>query len=406
MRVLNYIRRPDVAWLLALMALSLGLAVATPFCVERQGGDWNRYRGARAGKPLDMRERLLQLDTDQLVWLETIADFPGYFYINNYRLGRPLYPALASLVARLSQSVPDPRRFVEPSSMQRAYAAALVVNVVLFVACVLGFFEFLLHKSAPPEVAWLSAALLALSGHMFWGLIYASTFLVSIGIVVASLWIFDWIIVGKDRWTPAVVGGLLLGLLMLGKEHYDVLVAGWAVVIFHRAWRAALVSFAAQAVPLAAWIGVAALMRLPYYSGAASVDADVVFGAPPGGVAELFYLTSRYPWAFLGAFGPVVLILAAVGFKSLGRRGATLAVALFGFALLNLAIILFGTRRCYPFYPVLLFPIVFPVAACGLGRWASRRVVALAVTLLIAADGWIAYWYTFQGARYTLVWPF
>ncbi len=378
---------PRFLWL-PIVAATL-LASSLYFVSERTGVKWEEFRGPRAALPLSPLERLYQFNIDQPGWLALIRKFPSYYAEDNLRVNRPGYPALVSGLAWIGHGAASliPGRGQSSSSglsLAEAIVWGLVVNWLLYVGSIFGFYHLLRSWQCDDEVAGLAAVQLALSPFLLWAMLPISTNLVAFPIAVAALGLMTWsgrAANAAGEYRRGVFLGVALGLMLLAKAQYDVVLTGWLMLAGLRRWRIVLTSFVAHGLVIAGWVAFVGWRGWVFANTEVSVHRQGVwiweefFGwRPEQQVSYLGTFMKEYSTNLVLAFGPVVLGALAFGAYRLFSRGATRVLGMVGVALAINVLGVFAIRRYYGVYVAGIFFAVYPLAAWGL--WQGLRGVA------------------------------
>jgi len=396
-----------------------------PFTFQRQEPWGVFFRGEPRGLPLSPRERLYQLNTDQVFgWIPLIQNFPFLYSRDPFRISRPAYPGSASALCRLSQLiVGNPRSgavkpernplYRSPRYEQwrehviaragkigcehaQARASGVVLNWILFVWSAVMFYRILRAWDVAARIATLSAAHYALSPFILFHLLDVSTNLIAFPIAVAALWIFTRLAQRPDDtgWNSRpLIYGLGLGALMLGKVQYDVLCVGWLALSYLRRWGAMFISFASHLVPLLAWIGLITLLGLTYYSPEITEYRQGVwlfeeFMQWPLWFHHVAAYTVDYMFALLAAFGPVTLFFVIFGLHRLIAENMWKTLALVGLTLFINWLFVLAIREPDALHVGEVFFVVYPVASLGVTIVAQRfsaRIQQLVLILYLAS---------------------
>ena len=378
---------PHFLWL-PIIAGTL-LASSLYFASERTGAKWREFRGPRAALPLSPLERLYQFNIDQPGWLALVRGFPAYYAEDNFRVNRPGYPALVSGLAWIGHGVAyliPGRGRSSPGGLSLAEAIVwgLIVNWLLYVGSVFGFFHLLRSWQCDVEIAGLAAVQLALSPFLHWAMLPISTNLVAFPIALAALGLMSW---SKEAASTAgeyrrgAFLGIALGLMVLTKAQYDVLLTGWLVLAGLRRWRIVLTSFLTHGLVIGGWVAFVGWRGWVFASPEVSVYRQGLWiweefgGWRPGQQVEyLWTFAKEYSTDLFLAFGPVVLSALAVGICLLFSRGSTRLLWMLGLALAINVLGVFAIRRNYGVYAAEVFFAVYPLAAWGL--WQGLKRVA------------------------------
>lgn len=394
-------------WVAILVASMAGWVL--PFVVERKG--WSDVWEQESGLLSSLEKRILQLNTDQAGWILLSSDFPYHYWHDNLRINRPVYPMVVSVACRVGHGTINLLKmgfaaFAQPCPHWITFGAALAVNWMVLTLAVFGFYWLLRRWRFADRIALISAAQLALSPLVLWHLSDAAPNLVSIGIAVASLWLFT--LCSEDLGKYATIhrawwSGLALGALMLAKSQYDILFVGWIALAYLRRWRATIVSFIAHLVPFIAWVGLLKLWGLDYYYHEVEtvgqgvwIWREFVFRSLKEQLACLSTHTLQYVRSLIYAFGPLTLVAAAVGGWVFVRRRS---LRWLGGAFVGLGIswsFLFAIRRPYPYLLTLIFYFVYPLVAHGIDTLIHRfhlpvRGAMVAYLVLCTAATWWIY---------------
>ena len=343
-----------------------------PFLFEREGESWLEFSGRLddPGRPLEVYERFYQFNTDARHWIGVVADFPQVYAQDQIRINRPVDPSLCSLLARtlsLLARWPDFRSaLVEPTDRTLTFVSMLMVNYLIVVISVKVFFAWL-KRNLPISTSLIGAAMFALSPWWLWQANQAATSVIAVGVIVLALYLFDDLL-GRRRPSWMLIAGysLLMGILMLAKAQYDVLLAGWLWAASRRSWRILVGTFLLHGWPLLCWIGVLRLAGLPYYNHEVSVYGQGVWflSMAVGGDWRVIYLNvadlaGTTLSSFLQAFSPPVIVLSI---WALGRKWLApvvmkqLAVA----GLVALAVFLIAIQRPRPYVAFDAFFVIYP----------------------------------------------
>ncbi|MFC2173472.1 hypothetical protein ACFLU6_12695 [Acidobacteriota bacterium] len=418
--------KPFELWLLVFFVTLCSFAL--PFMLERNDERWARTttRIEQKGGSIIPPEPVLQLNIDQLEWIDLAADFP-HAYMNpelQGRMARPVYPAMVSTASRLYQGITELpgagfSAFIGPCSPLEAYRSAVIINWLVLMLSVFGFYHLLQRWRFNHATALLAAAHLALTMNVLFTLPVITPDLSVLGIVVAALWLFSACSRHGGREIHplgAIVCGLLMGLLLMVKQHYDVMATVWILLLLTKRWRTAGITFIAHFLPHACWVGILRLMGLAYTSR--EVDD---YGQGTWIIEEFLFLPSKHKLVTLWDFtldylhglhllyGPVILLAAAIGIIALLRKRAFdwIIVAFAGIVMngtLTFAINLGASSR----FILSSFFIIYPLAAIGVeglcARLGSpvRKKVLLLYLVLATAMVWIR---IFHLPIFTVVWP-
>jgi hypothetical protein len=301
-------------------------------------------------------------------------------------------------------------------SLAEAIVSGLVVNWLLYVGSIFGFYHLLRSWRCDAEVAALAAVQLALSPFLHWALLPISTNLVAFPIAVAALSLMSWSNMAPraaDEYWRGTCLGVALGLMVLTKPQYDVLLTGWLVLAGLRRWRTVLTSFLAHGLVIGGWIAfvgwrgwVFTSPEVRLYRQGLWIWEDFGLWRRAEQVTYLRAFVKEYSTDLWLAFGPVVLAALAVGVYFLFSRGASRLLGMLGVTLAINALSVFAIRRHYGVYVAEMFFAVYPLAAWGL--WQGMRRVAGAgqralwwgyvlASLLIT---WRMYWVPEFGLRW------
>lgn len=374
---------PGLLWIPIAIGSLAGWSL--PFAVERQDEEWMDFRATRgrAGMPMALEERFLQLNTDQKDWVPLAANFPRRYSSQTLRTNRPVYPAIAGGLCRSIDSLrsfPDYTLsgFRQPCSIRTAFLASLLTNWLILILGVFGFFHLLVRLGFPAGVAALAAAHVALSPLVLWNLSEASPDLALLLIILIALWTFYYVYrsrpgSGRGRLAIGLMGGLPLGTSMLIKAHYDVLATGWFALTAARKWKSALITFVGHLVPLLAWIAILAFVGWEYenpeiddYGQGVWIWRDFIYLDIDKQLVTIIEYLKTYAASMWSAFGPIILTFALIGL-SIGdeRPVGNLYLACLLVIVVNLTF-LFAIRRPFPYLVSEVFVIVYPLAAVGL----------------------------------------
>ncbi len=402
---------PHFLWL-PILAGTL-LASSLYFVSERTGVKWQEFRGPRAALPLSPLERLYQFNIDQPGWLALIEKFPSYYAEDNFRVNRPGYPALVSGLAWIGHGVAslipgEGQSSPGGLSLTEVIVWGLLVNWLLYVGSVFGFYHLLRGWQCDVEVAGLAAVQLALSPFLHWAMLPISTNLVAFPIAVAALGLMTW-----SGMAPSAAGeyrrgaflGIALGLMVLTKAQYDVLLTGWLVLAGLRRWRIVLTSLFAHGLVIGGWIAFVGWRGWVFASPEVTVYRQGFWIWEEFGgwrlaqqVAYLGTFVKEYATDLVLAFGPVVLAALAVGAYLLFSRGSTRVLGMLGVALAINVLSVFAIRRYYGVYVAEIFFAVYPLAAWGVWQGmrrvagARRRALWWAYVLASFLITWRIYW--------------
>ncbi len=254
----------------------------------------------------------------------------------------------------------------------------------MYVGSIFGFYHLLRSWQCDAEVAGLAAVQLALSPFLHWAMLPISTNLVAFPIALAALGFMSWskeaATAGGEYWRGAFLG-VALGLMVLTKAQYDVLLTGWLVLAGLRRWRIVLTSFLTHGLVIGSWVAFVGWRGWVFASPEVTIYRQGLWiweefgGWRPGQqVAYLWKFAKEYSTDFVLAFGPLVLAALAVGVYLLFSRGTTRLLGILGVALAINVLSVFAIRRYYGVYVAELFFAVYPVAAWGV--WQGMRRVA------------------------------
>lgn len=402
---------PHFLWL-PILAGTL-LASSLYFSSERTGPKWQEFRGPRAALPLSRVERLYQFNIDQPGWLALIQKFPAYYAEDNFRVNRPGYPALVSGMAWIGHGLASllPGTGKSPLgglSLAEAIGWGLVVNWLLYAGSIFGFYHLLRSWQCNVEVAGLAAVQLALSPFLHWAMLPISTNLVAFPIAVAALGLMSWSRMAAgpaDEYRKGALLGVALGLMVLTKAQYDVLLTGWLVLVWLRRWRIVLTSFLAHGLVIAGWIAfvgwrgwVFTSPELRLYRQGLWIWEDFGLWRRGEQAAYLWAFVKEYSRDLWLAFGPVVLAALAVGVYLLFSRGAARVLGMLAVALAVNVLSVFAIRRYYGVYVAEIFFAVYPLAAWGLWQGmekvagARQRAIWWGYVLASSLITWKMYW--------------
>jgi len=259
-RLARHLRRYWKQWLLiGLTTISFSLSVfILPFMIERRSDGW-LYETNRQGddlyRPLNLYERYYQFNTDSSAYQGAGVAFPR---MNETVIFRPVYPAVAAIVPTIAQIVdmwPDVAQAIEtPKPLRFVFLSMLVLNLIMMYAIILMFFSWA-QRYFSAEASLLSSILLALSP--IWAEIAVQTGTKVFGFfaIMSIIYMFDTNLLAeeKPRWWTIIWVGLLCGVLMLGKSHYDALFVVWLWALMQRRWRVFGGTLATFYVPAFLW---------------------------------------------------------------------------------------------------------------------------------------------------------
>lgn len=396
--------RKTLLLLLIAVSATFVASLLLPFLVERQGEEWENWRRASVIKrgPLGSKERLYQMNTDIPAIIERTSHFPGIFLKSGYMASRPLYPAAGAALCRILAAVryfPDMALALQtPCGWRGTVLSLLAVNYLMVCVAVLAFWA-VMRRHFDARVALMSALLLATSSFIFVESQQATTDVIAVWVLAVALYVFDDMLSPVlPSWKYVLGGSLVLGLLMLGKPNYDVLIIGWLAMICLGRWQIAVGSVVLHAIPRLVWALILKLMGSPFVS---QVFASFVVSASGGGgylfkqfihyeLRDMYWALATHTGTFvssvLAAFSPFLLLLAIVALlsrHSLQRRYKWF-VGLSVFAVWGF---LFAIRRPVPYLAFDLFIVVYPLAALGFYRMLPRILAYLSRWIRISERG-------------------
>lgn len=405
-------------WLWVSILISTLIAVTLPVISQRQDDVWRRVRGERQHLPLSASERLYQFNVDQPAWIQVIQGFPHYYGGNNHRINRPGYPALLSAACKIPQGIYlaltefNFRSLGKPCSEPLIFITAWLLQWVFFAVAVIGFYHLLIFWQVGERVEVIAASQFALSPFLSWTLLLVATDFIVYPIIIAVMGSLTGVLQAPrllaNRWqvyAAEFAFGLLLGILMLVKSQYDVVVVAWFVLLGMRRWRALIFSFIGHIIPLLGWMGIIHAAGWEYFNPEISIYRQVIwlwdeFLHLPF-QAQLSILQTHlveYGHFFIHAYGVVTLIAVAVGvWLCIQRRWTHWLVLSLLVVAINCAFI-FAIRRYYAIYTATTFFVVYPLAALGvtglmnyipssLHKWATAFYLVIATIV-----AWAFFW--------------
>jgi hypothetical protein len=389
-------------WLYGLALLAFAAGCSLPFVTCNKQKFW-LYEEA-----LSPRERLLLFNPDQDGWLRLSCDFPGYYHTDKTRVNRPVYPLAVSLLGRTANgfyhfSQRGFGAFAEPCTMRQAYFAALLLNLLVLIFSVVGFYRLLETWGFSTLVAALSAAQLALLPSAVWTVSEATTNFIAVGIAVAVLWLGTACYRAAEKnWQTPVRCGLLLGLMMLAKPVYDIAAAVWIVLRVRRRWLALALLAGLHLLPLLAWMLILRGLDLRYenyevkaFGHGVWVFREFLHWPISRQLEFLGGFLCDYAFALTGAFGYVNILLAAAGACLLKRGGRGKWLGWWGLVMLMNLLLLFAIRKPAPYLAAQTFVAILPLAAVAidrLGEITGEKYYVLVTVILIAAGTCAAHW--------------
>lgn len=225
-----------------------------PFLVERTGSKWAHKT---AEMPLSVEKRYQQFNIDVGGWIHVTRGWPAVHEKYRLRSNRPVYPAVSALLARsataLSVWPPSLEAFKQRPSKRITFVSMLVVNCVLTVLSVQLFYSWI-RRYQSVETAFLSSLLLATSSWWLWRVNQTATSVVAIFIIASMLLVFDRLLgIDKDEWRQGLLYGVIIGVLMLAKAQYDIVLLCWLWCIVKGRWRIVTATAISHFVPLLLW---------------------------------------------------------------------------------------------------------------------------------------------------------
>jgi hypothetical protein len=425
-------------WLVVLFLLAAALGMTAPFWTRPVTREIEARRAAGEVVRLSPRERILLYDNDQTLWIDAAAGFPAHYYDDRTMVSRPLYPALVAAPARLIH-LGLVLAGVEAEAGARpgwwtTWIASQLVHLAVLALSLGGFRRLLLHWRFGEATAFAATALLAFLPVCILKLSSTGTYFVPVGLAVAALWLLTWAYDRRERAVPVSwLAGGGLGLLMLVKPQYDLLLTGWIALRARTRTAVAAGAFLGHFAPLLLYVGILALAGLRYYNhevqafgqgglwilkelppvpgaagGSEAAGAADASGRPApagmfawvlesGGRVLLFLAQHAGRWCgdLVRSFGPV-LLPALAGVAIWWRRGRRGWLRFAGLTLLVNLLFTFALRKPHPYLLSMTFFALLPPAGAALGQWIGtegglRRAGVVLAALLLSLPAWWLY---------------
>lgn len=367
---------------LAMCAISILLM---PFLFQRAGARFADKDEASEAR-LSVEKRFLQFNKDAGKWIFVTRGWPAVHEKEGLRSNRPVYPAVSALVARsataLSEWPPSFKAFKQTPGKRITFFSMLAVNCALAVLSVQLFFTWI-RRHLPAEAAFLSSFLLASSAAWLWRVNQTATSVVAMFIIACMLLLFDRLL-GSDReeWHRSLPYGLIIGVLMLAKAQYDIVLLCWLWCILKGRWRTAAATAAGHAVPLLlwySWLRYKGYIYSNYEIEQYHQGTWIFIAFAEGSVAEVArqsanMLKQTFSGTFV-AFSPAVIALAVVGIFCWKQPKDTKWFLLLGVACVIGFLVLIHRPRPYLVFD--MYFAIFPFAAVALIRLSDSLVARL-----------------------------
>ncbi|MBI9043825.1 MAG: glycosyltransferase family 39 protein [Anaerolineaceae bacterium] len=285
-----------------------------PFAIEMpRTGAWGNFVNERH---LTLGERYIQFNVDITDWVTQVRDFPNHFRKDQLRVNRPSYIFLGAVSHKLL-GVLTPEKFwsIEKRADLMGIYALLGLNLFLSILTIQLFYKWI-SKRFQKEIALGSALLLAASGFFIKYNATASPEVWGVFTSITIIYLLDtWFINSAHTWSwkRVFISGILIGILMLGKAQYTVLLACFIWAVMKKKWRVLYIGLI-QFIPLILWLIVLSIVKIPYYNHEISAYRQVVWVFDDIGsgnwshiypfIAHLTgrvfsYMTGIFPWTIL-----------------------------------------------------------------------------------------------------------
>lgn len=351
-----------------------------PFLIERQSESWvvRTNRQDDPERELNLFEHYYQFNLDISHWINLTRQFPGYYREHPTRINRPIYPALGSILPRLITVItklPDVKAgLAEPASLRITFLSLLLVNYISLLGCVLLFYAWLGNYFSQP-VSMLAVLMLLLSHQVFIDALQPADHIIAYFIIIATIYLFDIILLAPENptWKQITGVSMLLGIFMLTKMHYDVLIFGWLSALVHRRWKVLFGTLILHLVPLIIWIIILRIFGMTYYNHEmAQYDQAVWFiqMVQDGQLLNIYPLITSHISGMLQSFIPEysLVILLLVMWSSYSNTSEVPKNFQSNALLLITSVVIFSVGVNYYTDKFLkdMFPAVLPLASAGL----------------------------------------
>jgi hypothetical protein len=323
---------------------------------------------------------------DSICYARWARAFPygGYAVLR----GRPLYAFMAKVLSY-------PFGFLSPEDIFR-----FLVNPPLLLLSVIFLYEFSLYLLGNRLEATAAALLLATSlAFNIWGGQPVPEILGYFSVIASTYLLFRLDILGEKSTRLAIGGyGSLVGLLLLGKENYAILLFILFMGMRRKKIPRALSVIGIAIIPTLIWMVVAGLVYkggyhlsgVKKYSFVVWIFRDLLQQPAGGQLTVLLDFADRFIKSLMGAYGYLALLFSIVGIVlETDTEKRELCLLFF----LPYPIMFFAMNLMRPRLLFLTFPFVLPYAVRGIFQTASllaapfparvRTPIRLAAALLL-----------------------
>ncbi len=409
--------------------LAAVLGMSAPFWTRPVTKEIEARRTAGETVRLTPRERIHLFDTDQDMWIAAAAGFPLHYYDDKTMISRPLYPAVVAVPARLLHLglclIGAEEDATARPGWWTTWAASQCVHLAVLALALAGFRRLLLHWRFGEQEAYAAMVLLAFLPVTILKLSSTGTYFVPVGLAVAALWLFTLAYDGRERsWPVSWLAGGGLGLLMLVKPQYDLLITGWIALRARTRSIVAAGTFLGHFAPFLIYVGILLLAGLRYYNhevqafgqgglwilkelapfpGTEGADAAATAGAvaawvlaSAGTVIRVFIRHLGAWWLDLFAAFGTVLLLTCGGLLLWWRSDRRRWLPFVALTLLVNLGFTFALHKPHPYLLSLCFFALLPPAGTVLARWIGaksglRRALMVLAALLLSFPAWWLY---------------
>ena len=372
-----------------------------PYFIESSRSQ-NWREPSQINAPYDFKEKYQQFNEDSVIWLNLAAYFPQFYEINNGRINRPTYPAIVNLPARVINGIATFYKYGWGSfNRQIPKNITLVVGqfvntsiYILFLIFSKSFLEKWIQSSKEKEIA-MAMVIASPILPFFIPQIAPNLF----GCLISTVCLWCMVTFGDHHRTKVeiVMMSLCMGLLMMGKAHYDMIAIVLVYWAYRRQWTLIGLFSIIHLLPLFFWIKAVGWLGYRYYNTEAEDLEQVVWVFKyfiPMEFDSQYQILSSYLKSFFwnGTRGLGLLFIPCIIFSIWKlRTGFNIQRSLFLLGFIISIVFLFFVKRPHAYMIAMLALLMVPIAAELIVKIKSQWGIRIALGGLLFINAFI-YW--------------